>query len=70
MTNTPTTDVAATVAQVQAADRDESYLLRVGDQLYDGDVISIGASEVTFKQMVDDPSEPKPFRERVKKLNP
>ena len=61
---------AGPVAQVQAADREESFLLRVGDQLYDGDVVSIGDTEVIFKQMVDDPSEPKPFRERVKKLNP
>ena len=58
------------VAQVASADREKSYLLRVGDQLYDGDVISITGSEAVFKQIVDDPTALKPFREVVKKLNP
>jgi len=58
------------VAQVASADREKSYLLRVGDQLYDGDVISITRSEAVFKQIVDDPTALKPFREVVKKLNP
>ena len=58
------------VAQVAAADREKSYLLRIGDQLYDGDVISISGSEAVFKQIVDDPTALKPFREVVKKLNP
>jgi hypothetical protein len=42
----------------------------VGDQLYDGDVISISGKEAIFKQIVDDPTALKPFREVVKKLNP
>jgi hypothetical protein len=58
------------VAQVASADQEKSYLLRVGDQLYDGDVISITASEAVFKQIVDDPTALKPFREVSKKLNP
>ncbi|MEJ2084513.1 MAG: hypothetical protein P8Y44_02405 [Acidobacteriota bacterium] len=58
------------VAQVASADREKSYLLRVGDQLYDGDVISITGGEAVFKQIVDDPTALKPFREVVKKLNP
>lgn len=58
------------VAQVASADREKSYLLRIGDQLYDGDVISITGSEAVFKQIVDDPTALKPFREVVKKLNP
>lgn len=58
------------VAQVAAADQEKSYLLRVGDQLYDGDVISISANEAVFKQIVDDPTALKPFREVSKKLNP
>ncbi|MEE8139266.1 MAG: hypothetical protein V3T81_10460 [Thermoanaerobaculia bacterium] len=57
-------------AQVQSADQDRSYLLRVGDQLYDGVVVSIGGKKVVFKQMVDDPTALKPFREVVKKLEP
>lgn len=57
-------------AQVKSTQEDKSYLLREGDQLYDGDVVSIAASELTFKQIVDDPTAVKPFREVVKKLNP
>ena len=57
-------------AQVKSNEEDKSYLLREGDQLYDGDVVSIAASELTFKQIVDDPTAVKPFREVVKKLTP
>ena len=59
-----------TFAQVQASDKDKSYLIQEGDQLYDGEVVSIARGEVTFKQVVNDPSVIKPFREVVKKLNP
>jgi hypothetical protein len=58
------------VAQVQSASLDKSYLLRVGDQLYDGSVVGISRNEVVFRQIVDDPTALKPFREVVKKLNP
>jgi len=58
------------VAQVLAANKNESHLLRVGDRLYDGDVVSISRDEVVFRQVVDDPTAIKPFREVVKKLNP
>jgi hypothetical protein len=58
------------VAQVSAANQKKSYLLKEGDQLYDGDVVSIGKSEVVFKQIVQDPTALKPFREVVKSLNP
>ena len=57
-------------AQVQTSDKDKSYLIQEGDQLYDGEVVSIADGEVTFKQVVNDPSVIKPFREVVKKLNP
>ena len=60
----------APVAQVMSTQGDKSYLVREGDELYDGDVVSIGRSEVVFKQIVDDPTAVKPFREVVKKLNP
>ncbi len=59
-----------TFAQVQTSDKDKSYLIQEGDQLYDGEVVSIANGEVTFKQVVNDPSVIKPFREVVKKLNP
>ncbi len=58
------------VAQVVAANQKKSYLLREGDQLYDGDVVSINKNEVVFKQIVQDPTALKPFREVVKSLNP
>jgi Tfp pilus assembly protein PilP len=58
------------VAQVVAANQKKSFLLREGDQLYDGDVVSINRNEVVFKQIVQDPTALKPFREVVKSLNP
>jgi Tfp pilus assembly protein PilP len=58
------------VAQVLASNKEKSYLLREGDQLYDGDVIRITRQEVVFKQIVNDPTALKPFREVVKKLSP
>lgn len=57
------------VAQVKAANQGKSYLLKEGDQLYDGDVVSINRDEVTFKQIVQDPTALKPFREVVKALS-
>jgi hypothetical protein len=57
-------------AQVQTADRTKSYLVQEGDQLFDGEIVSIASNEVAFKQVVNDPSIIKPFREVVKKLNP
>jgi Tfp pilus assembly protein PilP len=57
------------VAQVKAANQAKSYLIREGDQLYDGDVVSINRDEVVFKQIVQDPTALKPFREVVKKLS-
>jgi hypothetical protein len=56
------------VAQVVAANQKKSYLLKEGDQLYDGDVVSINHNEVVFKQVVQDPTALKPFREVVKSL--
>ena len=58
------------VAQVLAANQKKSFLLKEGDQLYDGDVVSINKKEVVFKQIVQDPTALKPFREVVKSLNP
>lgn len=58
------------VALVQAGNKETSYLIREGDELYDGDVVRINLDEVVFKQIVNDPKIFKPFREVVKKLNP
>ena len=63
------------VAQVQAADKAKSYLLHVGDDVYDGSVVDIRfdrgqVAEVVFRQDVRDPTAAKPFREVIKQLNP
>ena len=58
------------IAQGVASNKAKSYLLREGDQLYDGDVVGISQNEVVFKQIVNDPTVIKPFREVVKKLSP
>ena len=57
-------------AQVKSRNQNRSYLLKEGDQLYDGDVVTISRNEVVFKQIVQDPTALKPFREVVKTLNP
>lgn len=57
------------VAQIRSTDQEQSYLLREGDQLFDGDVVRISASEIVFKQIVDDPTAIKPFREVVKRID-
>lgn len=56
------------VAQIRASNK--SYLLREGDQLFDGDVVTIQKNEVVFKQQVQDPTALKPYREVVKNLPP
>ena len=58
------------VAQVRVPTKAKSYLLKEGDQVYDGDVVSINRNEVVFKQVVQDPTAAKPFREVVKTLKP
>lgn len=63
------------VAQVQSSDNPVSYLLKPGDQLFDGEVLSIRSTrgegaEVVFRQVVQDPDAPRPFREVTKRLNP
>ena len=58
------------VAQVIGSNQKKTFLLKEGDQLYDGDVVSINKGEVVFKQIVQDPTALKPFREVVKSLNP
>jgi hypothetical protein len=56
------------VAQVVAKKKKKSYLLKEGDQLYDGDIVSISKVDVVFKQIVQDPGALKPFREVVMSL--
>lgn len=61
---------AGFVVQVQSADKEKSYLLKQGDQLFDGDVVTISSNQVVFKQINPDPTALKPFREVVKALRP
>jgi len=56
------------VAQIRATDN-KSYLLRAGDQLYDGEVTRVGPNEVAFRQNLNDPQSVKPFRDVTKQLN-
>ena len=56
------------VAQIRATDN-KSYLLRAGDQLYDGEVTRVGPNEVAFRQNLNDPQSVKPFRDITKQLN-
>ena len=58
------------VAQIQAQNQKKSYLLRDGEAVYDGDVLRIEKNQVVFRQIVNDPTVIKPFREVVKKLLP
>ena len=57
-----------TVAQIRVADKRQSFLIREGDQLFDGDVTSIAFDEVVFKQHIEEGL--KPFQPVVKKLKP
>ncbi len=59
---------AGYVAQIRGTDN-KSYLLRSGDQLYDGEVLRIAPNEVTFRQNLNDPQSVKPFRDITKQLN-
>ncbi len=56
------------VAMMRGPDN-KSHLVRKGTTLFDGEVIEVSATEVTFRQNVNDPTNPKPFREVVKALS-
>ena len=58
------------VAQIAAHNQRKSFLLREGEQVFDGDVLRIEKNKVVFRQIVNDPTVIKPFREVVKVLNP
>ncbi|HLF55693.1 MAG TPA: hypothetical protein VI942_02490 [Thermoanaerobaculia bacterium] len=58
------------VAHVDVQNQKKSFLLREGDPVYDGDVLRIENNQVIFRQIVNDPTVIKPFREVVKKLRP
>jgi len=60
---------AGFVAQMQGPNN-TVWLVHANDQLMDGEVVSIGANEIVFRQQVNDPTRLKPFREIVKELVP
>lgn len=53
------------VAQVWSRGDRKFHLLRQDDELFDGHVVSIAAKEIVFKQVIEDPTAAKPFREVV-----
>jgi len=55
------------MAFVRTADN-RSYVLRKGQVLFDGEVEEINGTEVVFRQNVNDPTNPKPFREVTKSM--
>jgi Tfp pilus assembly protein PilP len=55
------------IAMMRGPDN-KSYLIRKGTTLFDGEVTEVSATEITFRQNVNDPTNPKPFREVVKTL--
>lgn len=55
------------IAMMRGGDN-RSYLLRKGSVVFDGEVMEIGPTEVVFRQNVNDPTSPKPFRDVVKAL--
>ncbi len=62
------------VAQVQSAEDPISFLLRPGTRIFDGEVTSVTwdreeGGKVVFRQVVRDPTSPKPFKEVVMRLN-
>jgi hypothetical protein len=58
---------AGWVAMMRGTDN-RSYLLKKGTTVFDGEVTDITPSEITFRQNVNDPTNPKPFRDVVKSL--
>jgi hypothetical protein len=48
----------------------KSYFVRVGQRLFDGEVVAIDATSVTFRQEVTDPLSPVRTREIRKSLYP
>jgi hypothetical protein len=58
---------AGWVAMMRGADN-RSYLLKKGTTVFDGEVTDITPTDVTFRQNVNDPTNPKPFRDVVKSL--
>jgi Tfp pilus assembly protein PilP len=48
----------------------KGHLLRVGDKVFDGEVVRITQDSIVFRQEVNDPTRIERFREVVKELSP
>lgn len=59
---------AGWVAMMRGTDN-RSYLLKKGTTVFDGEVTDITATDITFRQNINDPTNPKPFRDVVKALS-
>lgn len=57
------------VAMIAGPDN-KGYLLRVGDKVFDGEVVRITQNSIVFRQEVNDPTRIERFREVVKELTP
>ncbi len=57
------------VAMIAGPDN-KGYLLRVGDKVFDGEVVRITQQSIVFRQEVNDPTRIERFREVVKELSP
>lgn len=60
---------AGLTAMVNGPDN-KGYLIRVGDKVFDGEVIRITPTSVVFRQEVNDPTRIERYREVVKDLTP
>jgi Tfp pilus assembly protein PilP len=57
------------VAMISGPDN-MSHLLRVGDKVFDGEVVRVTPTSLVFRQEVNDPTRIERFREVVKELSP
>jgi len=57
------------VAMINGPDN-KGYLIKVGDKVFDGEVIRVTGTSVVFRQEVNDPTRIERFREVVKDLSP
>jgi Tfp pilus assembly protein PilP len=55
------------IAMMRGGDN-RSYLVKKGTTVFDGEVIEITPTEIVFRQNVNDPTNPKPFRDVTKSL--
>ena len=55
------------VAMIGGPDN-QGYLLRVGDKVFDGEVVRITSTSIVFRQEVNDPTQIERYREVVKEL--